>query len=300
MLSSWLERQARVQAKELKKELARAAKQGNARRPSPAVPAQAQGKARKKAHTTRAAKQGNARPPSVRVAKGAPKAKKELLSFLLERHVVRTSTTFIEHQAPTKQLGMKIAFKGSPSAGGLLMPDDASDAASDVSDNEALGAASSSRPPSVSRKSPQSAAEIGTMSGRGGMGRGSGRKAPYNPEAKAPKAKASKAKPPPLKSGRQKTQDTKLAASGFEGDSVGRNMPQLGAVRSPGDASHGEDDRCVRRSSRTAPSIAAPPAPPRVPVYYEPSPAPFSVGLQTRWAVPQPEGKRRCGEPGPV
>ena len=47
MLSSWLERQARVHAKELKK-----------------------------AHTTRAAKQGNARPPSVRVAKGVPKAKK--------------------------------------------------------------------------------------------------------------------------------------------------------------------------------------------------------------------------------
>jgi hypothetical protein len=35
MLSSWLELQARVQAKELKKELARAAKQGNARPPSP-------------------------------------------------------------------------------------------------------------------------------------------------------------------------------------------------------------------------------------------------------------------------
>ena len=114
MLSSWLERQARIQGKAH----ARAAKQGNARPPSPAVPAQAQGRARKKAHTTRAAKQGNARPPSPAV--------------------------------PRKQLGMMIAFKGSPSVGGLLMPDDASDA----SDNESLGAASSSRPPSVSRNSP--------------------------------------------------------------------------------------------------------------------------------------------------
>jgi hypothetical protein len=110
MVSSWLERQARMQDKE-----------------------------RKKAHTTRAAKQDNARPPSVRVAKGAPKARKELQGFLLERQARKKAAPAV----PTKQLGMMIAFKGSPSAGGLLMPDDASD----VSDNEALGAASSSRPP---------------------------------------------------------------------------------------------------------------------------------------------------------